>query len=196
MGAAVPSEGGRFVHSLVFSPAPWGVAAADLVAQMVIEKKSVNEIDWKRNAVFCLFGAVYLGGFQFWYQVSVFRRFFPGVERFTSQPWADKLKDIPGLKMLAAQVGVNMTVLMGVYLPAFYIFKASVFSGVADPTVWVSQGLAGFKKNFEKDAYDLVRVWVPADTLCFSVPLYLRLPVRHVISFVWTAYLSYARGAK
>lgn len=43
--------------------------------------------------------------------------------------------------------------------------------------------------------YDVCRVWGPADLLCFSVPLWLRLPVRHVISFAWTAYLSFVRGA-
>jgi len=44
-------------------------SAADLVAQCAIEGKPFSEIDWQRNMVFCLFGAVYLGGFQYWYQV-------------------------------------------------------------------------------------------------------------------------------
>eukprot|EP00962_Isochrysis_galbana_P035118 scaffold11990_cov107-Isochrysis_galbana.AAC.7 len=44
-------------------------SAADLVAQCVIERKPVTQIDWQRNLVFCLFGAVYLGAFQYWYQV-------------------------------------------------------------------------------------------------------------------------------
>ena len=66
-----------------------------------------------------------------------------------------------------------------------------------------------------QDVFDVFRVWGPADLVCFSVPLWLRLPVRHarvpkahqlrastctrlkaeVVSFVWTAYLSFARGA-
>ena len=49
-------------------------SAADLVAQTVIERKPLTEVDWRRNAVFCLFGAVYLGGFQYWYQVRVHAR--------------------------------------------------------------------------------------------------------------------------
>jgi hypothetical protein len=50
-------------------------SAADLVAQCVIERKPVTQIDWQRNLVFCLFGAVYLGGFQYWYQVRAPRTF-------------------------------------------------------------------------------------------------------------------------
>lgn len=44
-------------------------SAADLVAQCVIERKPLTQVDWQRNLVFCLFGAVYLGAFQYWYQV-------------------------------------------------------------------------------------------------------------------------------
>lgn len=51
-------------------------SAADLVAQCVIERKPVTQIDWQRNLVFCLFGAVYLGAFQYWYQVHA-RRALP-----------------------------------------------------------------------------------------------------------------------
>jgi hypothetical protein len=65
-----------------------------------------------------------------------------------------------------------------------------------DPPAWVSSGLAGYNKNWTKDVSDLVMVWAPADLVCFSVPLWLRLPVRHIVSFVWTAYLSFVRGSK
>ena len=36
-----------------------------------------------------------------------------------------------------------------------------------------------------EDVYDVFRVWGPADLVCFSVPLWLRLPVRHVWSLSW-----------
>eukprot|EP00967_Tisochrysis_lutea_P063396 scaffold81813_cov28-Tisochrysis_lutea.AAC.3 len=74
--------------------------------------------------------------------------------------------------------------------------QAGVFSGTLDPNEWVSTGLAGYTKNWDKDVSDLVKVWAPADIVCFSVPLWLRLPVRHIVSFVWTAYLSFIRGSK
>ncbi|CAE6937313.1 unnamed protein product [Symbiodinium sp. CCMP2592] len=170
-------------------------SAADLVAQCVIEQKPLNEVDWKRNMVFCLFGAVYLGAFQYWYQVNVFKRMFPGVEKFTEQPWAAKLRDGPGLLALAGQTALDLGMLTFVYLPTFYVFKAGVFSTAWDASEWVKGGIGSYTRNWNKDVFDVFRVWGPADLVCFSVPLWLRLPVRHVVSFVWTAYLSFARGA-
>ena len=168
-------------------------AAADLLAQVVIAQTPLDAVDWQRSLLFCLFGAIYLGGFQYLYQVQVFKRLFD-VDRFTSQPWADKLTDGPGLRALGAQTVLDLTVLTLIYLPTFYVFKASVFSGSLDPGVWADTGLGNYQSNFAKDEFDLIRVWLPADLVCFSVPLYLRLPVRHVVSFVWTAYLSFTRG--
>ena len=168
-------------------------AAADLVAQVIIGHTALNEIDVERSLLFCAFGAIYLGAFQYLYQVNIFKRMFD-VDAFTSQPWADKLKDEEGLKALAAQTALDLAVLTFVYLPTFYIFKVGVFSGSMDPSVWAHSGIDTWKQNFAKDEFDLIRVWLPADLICFSVPLYLRLPSRHVVSFLWTSYLSFARG--
>jgi hypothetical protein len=52
-------------------------SAADLVAQMVAERKSLQEVDWKRNAIFVVFGFAYLGGFQYWLMVTKYRQWFP-----------------------------------------------------------------------------------------------------------------------
>ena len=125
--------------------------------------------------------------------MNIFKKVFD-VDKFTSQSWGDKLKDTEGLKSLFAQTALDLTVLTFIYLPTFYVFKAGVFSGSADPSVWLSSGLDSYTTNFSKDEFYLVRVWAPADLVCFSVPLYLRLPVIHVVSFVWTAYLSFSRG--
>jgi len=168
-------------------------ALADLIAQVVIGQTPIAEIDYERSLLFCGFGAIYLGGFQYLYQVNVFKKLFD-IDAFTSQPLEDKLKDEEGLKALAAQIILDLAVLTLIYLPTFYVFKAGVFSGSMDPSVWTSSGIETYQKNFAKDEFDLIRVWLPADVVIFSVPLYLRLPVRHVVSFVWTAYLSFARG--
>lgn len=181
-----------FANNIIIATAK--TSAADLVTQMVIERKSLSEVDWKRNMVFCLFGAVYLGGFQYLYQVNVFKKVFSGAEAFTNLPWAAKLKDTKGLTTLAGQVVVDLTVMCTVYLPTFYVFKGFVFGSTWNPQEWVSTGLGNYTKNIQKDVYDVVRVWGPTDVVCFSVPMYLRLPVRHVVSFVWTAYLSFMRG--
>lgn len=170
-------------------------AAADLLAQLVIAQTPVSELDGSRLLLFAAFGALYLGGFQYLYQVQIFKRLFD-VDAFTSQPWADKLRDGPGLRALAAQTALDLSVLTLVYLPTFYVFKAAVFhdGDALDPSAILASGLGKYSANFAKDEFDLLRVWLPADLVCFSVPLYLRLPVRHVVSFVWTAYLSFARG--
>jgi len=168
-------------------------ASADLLAQLAIAHTPVGDLDWQRTLLFAVFGATYLGAFQYWYQVNVFKKLFD-VDKFTSQPWADKLRDAEGLTSLAAQTALDLAVLTLVYLPTFYVFKAGVFGGSADPGVWLSSGLDNYGANFAKDEFDLLRVWAPADLVCFSVPLYLRLPARHVVSFVWTAYLSFSRG--
>jgi hypothetical protein len=46
--------------------------AADLLIQTTVEKKRLDEIDLHRTAVFALFGATYLGGFQYWLMVNKF----------------------------------------------------------------------------------------------------------------------------
>ena len=167
--------------------------AADVLAQTAIAHTPILEIDVQRSLLFCAFGGLYSGAFQYLYQVQVFKKLFD-VDKFTTQSWSEKLKDTPGLKALVAQTGLDLTILTIVYLPAFYIFKASVFSGSGDPTDWFSSGVDTYSTNFGKDEADLLKVWLPADLVCFSVPLYLRMPVRQSVSFLWTVYLSFARG--
>jgi hypothetical protein len=170
---------------------------ADLLAQMAVEGKGVSEVDWKRNAVFCMFGGAYLGMFQYWYQINIFKKIFPAsVERFTTLPLKEKLADVPGLKALAGQTVLDVSMLSFVYLPTFYSFKAGVFDkeGVG-PVGWVKTGTGQWMNNFSSDAVKIVQFWTPVDIVCFSIPLYLRLPVRHIFSFMWTAYLSVIRGA-
>lgn len=167
--------------------------AADLLAQIVIAQTPIAEVDFQRSLLFCAFGGVYSGAFQYMYQVQIFKKLFD-VDKFTSQPWSEKLRDIPGIKALAAQTTLDLTILTLIYLPAFYIFKASVFSGMSDPSAWFHNGVDTYTMNFGKDEADLLKVWLPADIICFSVPLYLRMPVRQSVSFLWTAYLSFSRG--
>ena len=94
--------------------------------------------------------------------MNIFKKLFD-VDKFTSQSLEDKLKDTDGLKSLAAQTVVDLTVLTLVYLPTFYVFKAGVFSGSSDPSIWLSTGLNNYSTNFAKDEFDLIRVWAPAD---------------------------------
>ena len=65
-------------------------AAADLMAQV---SDSESDFDLKRNLLFFAFGGAYLGAFQYWYQVNIFKRIFTATERFTSQSLEKKLKE-------------------------------------------------------------------------------------------------------
>jgi hypothetical protein len=196
----VPSESfsyGQFAKTYPFWNnviiATFKTGAADFIAQTVIAQTPITELDVQRTFLFMMFGCIYSGGFQWFYQVNIFKKLFD-VDKFTNLSWRDKLDDTDGLKALAAQTALDLTVLAFVYLPSFYIFKAAVFSGSPDPGVWASIGFGDYAANFNKDEADALKVWFPADLVCFSVPLYLRLPVRHGVSFLWTAYLSFSRG--
>lgn len=180
-----------FLNNLAIATTKTG--AADFIAQTVIGQTPIQQLDVERSILFMTFGAIYSGGFQWLYQVNVFKKLFD-IEKFTNLPIEEKLKDTEGLKQLMLQTALDLIVLTVAYLPAFYIFKAGVFSGSMDPSVWTNMGMTDYMNNFAKDEADLLKVWFPADLVCFSVPLYLRLPVRHSVSFLWTAYLSFARG--
>ena len=46
-------------------------SVADLIVQCAVEKKKLDEVNWKRNAAFVAFGFAYLGGFQYWIQINM-----------------------------------------------------------------------------------------------------------------------------
>ena len=37
-------------------------------------------------------------------------------------------------------------------------------------------------------------MWIPGDLLIYSAPMFLRMPLDHALSFIWTMGLSYMRG--
>ena len=106
-------------------------AAADVLAQTFLGggggTTPWTEWDVPRTALFFVFGGLYSGAFQYYYQVNVFQQLFPNVDSFTQQSWREKLQDTEGLKSLAGQTMVDLLVLTALYLPAFYVFKATVF---------------------------------------------------------------------
>lgn len=166
---------------------------SDILAQDV---EPMDSFDYPRFLFFCAFGFLYSGVFQYVYQVQFFNQIFGRDElsRFTDQPWADKLSDKKGLQTLANQIALDMLIASAVYLPSFYVFKAFVFSGESTPVASLHSGLNAWWQNFAVDEPDLLKVWMPADLVIFSVPMFLRLPMRHFLSLFWTAYLSLMHG--
>ena len=170
-------------------------SAADMMTQTVVEKKSFpNGIDWKRNASFTVFGFAYLGGFQYWLQVNMFRKMFVGMDKVAEMPLSKKLVDPSALSVIAKQIAFDIAIHMPfMYFPTFYCVKELV-QGPPGGNVVVDV-LSKYKENWVVDQTAMVKVWLPADVVFFSGPLWLRLPLRHVVSFGWTAYVSFLRGA-
>jgi hypothetical protein len=172
-------------------------SCADLITQCAVERKQFGEIDWKRNGSFAVFGFAYLGGFQYWLQINMFKRMFPTMERFSKLTFREKLKDTEGLKDVAKQIVFDVGIhLPFMYYPTFYTVKQMVQGDSVNPAIAIPRGIEQYSNNFVADNKAMLMVWAPADVIIFTVPLWLRLPVRHIVSLGWTCYLSFVRGGQ
>lgn len=171
-------------------------AGADLIVQTVAEGKSMQEVDWKRNGIFVVFGFCYLGGFQWWLMVTKYRQWFPTMDRFAKLSFADKLKDTAGIldagKMVLFDIFVHLPIL---YFPTYYTVKEFVSGESYSPMDWVTTGVSKYQKNMKEDLTAMVQLWGPSDCVQFVLPIHIRMPFRHLVSFFWTAYVSFTRGA-
>jgi hypothetical protein len=171
-------------------------SAADLMAQVAGERKSLSEVDWKRNAIFVVFGFAYLGGFQYWLMVNKYRQWFPTMDRFAKLSFAEKLKDTAGIidagKMVIFDIMVHLPI---IYFPTYYSVKELVGGNSWNPMHWVKDGVTKYSNNAKEDLTAMLQLWLPSDCIQFVLPVHIRLPFRHVVSFFWTAYVSFTRGA-
>mmetsp|Transcript_41571 Transcript_41571/g.50420 ORF Transcript_41571/g.50420 Transcript_41571/m.50420 type:complete len:368 (-) Transcript_41571:413-1516(-) len=183
------------------NPFTFGVAvatmktmASDILVQTSIQGQS--EVDWTRVKVFTAFGCLYLGAFQWFVYVTCFKRLFPGMVEFTNQTWREKLRNKAGLMGLVGQVAVDNFIHYPLaFFPAFYILKESIQCGDSfNPYDIVVGGLSKYWNNIVEDNIAIWSLWVPADLIVYSCPIWLRLPLNHAVSFVWTCILSFMRG--
>eukprot|EP00927_Polykrikos_kofoidii_P014595 TRINITY_DN1641_c0_g1_i2.p1 TRINITY_DN1641_c0_g1~~TRINITY_DN1641_c0_g1_i2.p1 ORF type:complete len:261 (-),score=35.10 TRINITY_DN1641_c0_g1_i2:49-831(-) len=168
-------------------------SAADLVIQTAEGKDS---IDWKRNAVFTTFGFIYLGALQWFIYVTAFSRLCPNAIKFANMPWAEKLKFRAGQIDLLKQTALdNFVHYTFIYFPVFYMFKESI-QGESNKSFvdTVGSALNKYKSNFMQDNMAMWALWVPFDLIIYAVPIWMRLPLNHGVSFVWTCILSWMRG--
>lgn len=170
-------------------------SAADIMVQMVAEGKSLSEVDWKRNGIFVVFGFCYLGGFQWWLMVNKYRQWFPTMDRFAKLSFAAKLKDTAGLldagRMVLFDIFIHMPLM---YFPAYYTAKEFVSGNSYNPVHWARDGVGKYIQNSQDDLTAMVKLWGPSDCIQFVLPLHVRMPFRHMVSFFWTAYVSFTRG--
>lgn len=171
-------------------------SGADIVCQTVAEGKSFGEIDWKRNGIFVVFGFAYLGGFQWYIMVNKYRQWFPTMDRFAKLSFAEKLKDTAGILDAAKMVLFDVTVhLPMMYFPTYYTVKEFVSGSSWNPVDWVTDGCSKYYNNMSEDLTAMVKLWGPSDCIQFVLPLHIRMPFRHLVSFFWTAYVSFTRGS-
>jgi hypothetical protein len=170
--------------------------AADLLTQTAAEGKSLGEVDWKRNGIFVVFGFAYLGGFQYWLMVTKYRQWFPTMDRFAKLSIAGKLKDTAGILDAIKMVVFDITVhLPMIYFPCYYSVKEFVSGSSWNPLDWVTDGVTSYSTNLKDDLTAMIKLWGPSDCIQFVLPLHIRMPFRHLVSFFWTAYVSFTRGS-
>lgn len=159
------------------------------LADFMVQRSEGRRWDRKRTACFCLFG--FYQGLACWgVYVTIFSRLFPKAAAFANLSLAQKLKDGAGLKQLFGQVCTDLFLYMpAVYFPVFYFFKAFVNS---EP---LNSAVQKWQHNFFTDNTTSMGFWFPGDALIFAVPMWMRMPVSHVVSFSWNSILSWMRGA-
>ena len=169
-------------------------SAADLLVQKHIERR--EEIDWKRNGAFGLFGLVYLGGIQYAIYVPLFSRLFPSAASFTAKTLRQKLRDRIGMLNVIKQTALDQLVHHPfLYFPCFYWTKVMVMEGLG-PTESATKAMTMYSENYSEDLAALWKIWVPATLINFGFsPMWFRIPFVACTSMIWTCILSAMRGS-
>jgi len=190
----------RFPFSAQIFIATTKTAAADLITQTCIEKKKWEDVDWKRVSVFTLFGFVYLGVIQWGIYVVAYKRIFKHMDKFCNQSVREKLKNKAGMMEVVQQIAIDTVLICPLlYIPLYYVLKKGVERSSPDTFIQldketVSEAMGTYKKNFFEDNFGMLFFWLPADVVIYSVPLWLRLPLNHTVSFAWCCIMSFVRG--
>eukprot|EP00617_Octactis_speculum_P021561 CAMPEP_0185752756 /NCGR_PEP_ID=MMETSP1174-20130828/11537_1 /TAXON_ID=35687 /ORGANISM="Dictyocha speculum, Strain CCMP1381" /LENGTH=413 /DNA_ID=CAMNT_0028430321 /DNA_START=16 /DNA_END=1257 /DNA_ORIENTATION=+ len=165
-------------------------SGADLMVQLQVENRPWQDIDWRRNSAFGLFGMFYLGGVQYGLYVELFGRMFPKAAEFAAKPIAEKMKDPRGTVNMLTQVFLDQCVHHPLlYFPVFYSLKEVVAGGN------VMDGMRKYQKNWREDMWALWKVWVPSTIINFTFsPMWMRIPFVASTSLIWTVILSTMRG--
>jgi len=172
--------------------------AADAAVQLLERKRGGPwSFDWRRSFAFMFFGLVYVGLTQWVLYVTLLTWMFPDAMVFANSPMSMKLTDTAGQLDMVGQVIVdNMFFNVLIYFPVFYVIK-TMCQG-APTTSLLSRAQAGLNKywaNIGNDNMAACALWIPADVFIFTAPMYLRMPLDHGVSFAWTMFVSFTRGA-
>lgn len=119
---------------------------ADAMAQFQLEQR--DTLDLRRSAIFFTWGALYLGGVQYFIYVHLFARvLFPSAAAFVAKPVRERLLDRAGQIKVVQQVALDQFVHHPFFLfPAFYCVKESIEYGRFGATE-LRSALAKYKSN-------------------------------------------------
>lgn len=168
-------------------------------ADLLVQKgEGRDRIDWSRNAVFTAFGFAYLGVAQWFIYVTVFVRLCPNAIRFANLPWAAKLKDRAGqIDLVKQTIYDNFVHYTFIYFPVFYCFKEALQADTGDKSKSLPERALGkYWNNFVMDNLYIWALWIPGDLAVYACPIWMRLPLNHGVSFIWTIILSSLRGGE
>ncbi|GBG00328.1 hypothetical protein Rsub_13098 [Raphidocelis subcapitata] len=155
-------------------------SAADAFAQLVLEDTPPADFDWKRHGLFCGFGLVYLGGFQYYLYNHLFVRWCAPITAAVGHKGAAPVKTF-------IDQAIHHPFC---YFPVFYGLKGAV-EGRPLASTW-----GKYKADLWDNCKALWTIWVPAQLVNFAfVPRHLRIPYVAGVSFAWTVVLSAMRGA-
>jgi len=83
-----------------------------------------------------------------------------------------------------------------VFFPAYYTLKEAMTGASSTPSEIITASLTRYRMNFVEDLQGYWAVWFPAMGINFTVcPMYARVPFIAAVSFGYTMYLSFLRGA-
>lgn len=157
-------------------------AAADLMIQMVVEKRST--VDTRRSVFFGTFGFAYQGCFQYWMYNKLYEQvLFPG----------------KSTRMIIAKVlATNLISDPVFFFPTFYAMREVLNApSLTDVNLaMIPTALDKYKHNAVDDIRNSWMIWVPAHTVTYAFcPPHLRMPWIALVSVSYVCLLSFTRGA-
>jgi len=177
---------------------------ADVATQLLTLDNPLTDYDYRRTGLFVLFGFFYMGIANHLFYYEGFTRLFPYMTKMTSTAsFQQKIRDPRFMKEITIMNLLdNFAINPIFYWPIFYNFKALCFttSKSADDNKHrsnseiISSVFTNYRSTFINDNFSMAFFWIPANYFIYSIPIHLRLPANHVISFTWSFILSYVWG--
>lgn len=157
---------------------------ADLLTQLVFQASSASIYNWKRTAMFGVFGFFYQGMVQYAIVNGVWEKVFPGTSRRAV------MSKICAMNLLSDPL---------FFMPTFYIFQEVLTSGVGSclttPMGTIQAALMAYKGNCFMDWRNSWLVWFPGHAVTYGVmPSHKRIPWMAFLSFFYMCILSITRG--